>query len=78
MEDRKFDRDLTPEDIARLQEKIRKEQSAKAKPYEKVTLVDWQTSGQEGEQGFFEKEKSEAEFKKDKPTADYFNSDFFK
>ena len=75
-EDRKFDRDLTPEDIARLQEKISQEQAAKAKPYQKSALIDWQGAGSGADkQEFFEKEKKEVA--KKEASSDYFNSDFF-
>ncbi len=81
VEDRKYDHDLTPEEIARLQQKIRAEQAAKAKPYQKAGLIDWQTSGPdvaaEGK-GFFENEKKTIPgAKQSEPSADYFNSDFF-
>ncbi len=77
-EDRKFDRDLTPEDIARLQEKIRKDQAAKARPYQKAALIDWQKADAGGEKDFFENEKKDvAKQQEQQPSKDYFNSDFF-
>ncbi len=84
-EERKFvDHDLTPEEIARLQEKIRREQAAKAKSYQKANLIDWQ-AGEAGDTGegkeFFANEKKDSDVlgkvEQQPPKTDYFNSDFF-
>lgn len=73
-EERKFDRDLTPEDIARLQAQIRQEQSAKTKPFEKTSLIDWQATESKD---FFANEKKEDPGKKGTLSDDYFNTDYF-
>jgi len=76
-EESKSDRDLTAEDIARLQAQIRKEQEAKAKPYQKSNLIDWGDSESNDLNDFFAKEKKPDTGKKESLSDDYFNTDYF-
>jgi hypothetical protein len=76
-EESKTDRDLTPEDITRLQAQIRKEQEAKAKSYQKTNLIDWGDSESNDLNDFFAKEKKSEPGKKKPLGEDYFNTDYF-